>query len=96
MGDTALWYLVAYDIRDPKRWRRAYKILCGYGTSLQYSIFRCQVGSIEAERLRWELESVLEAEDALMFIGLCSGCVKRITSRNRDGIWEEKETFQIA
>lgn len=96
MGQTTLWYLICYDIRDPKRWRRAYKILRGYGTTLQYSIFRCQLGTTELERLRWELESVLEAEDALMFIGLCSGCVERITARNRDGIWEEKPTFQIA
>jgi len=96
VGQTTLWYLICYDIRDQKRWRRAYKILRGYGSSLQYSIFRCQLGPVEIERLRWELESVLEAEDALMFIGLCSGCVERITARNRDGVWEEKGTFQIA
>jgi len=96
VGQTTLWYLICYDIRDPKRWRRAYKILRGYGSTLQYSIFRCQLGTVELERLRWELESVLEAEDALMFIGLCSGCVERITARNRDGIWEEKPTFRIA
>ena len=96
MGQTTLWYLICYDIRDPKRWRRAYKILRGYGSALQYSIFRCQLGPVEIERLRWELESVLEAEDALMFIGLCSGCVERITARNRAGVWEEKGTFQIA
>jgi CRISPR-associated protein Cas2 len=96
VGQTALWYLIAYDIRDPKRWRRAYKILRGYGSALQYSIFRCQLGTAEAERLRWELESVLETEDALMFIGLCSGCVERITARNREGVWEEKRPFQIA
>ena len=96
MGEERFWLLVCYDIRDPKRWRRAYKILRGYGSALQYSIFRCKLGPVEVERLRWELESVLEAEDALMFIGLCSGCVERITARNRDGIWEEKRPFQIA
>ena len=36
------------------------------------------------------------AEDALMFIGLCSGCVERITARNRKGVWEEKPMFRIA
>lgn len=91
MGQTTLWYLIAYDIREPKRWRRAYKILKGYGRPLQYSLFRCKLGPAEVERLRWELESVLESEDDLMFIGLCSGCVERITARNRDGVWEEEQ-----
>ncbi len=97
MAQTVLWYLIAYDIRDPKRWRRAYRILRGYGRTLQYSIFRCKLSGAEVERLRWELESVLEAEDSLMFIGLCSGCVSRISSRNRDGVWEEEhKNFKLA
>ena len=96
MGQSELWYLVAYDIRDPKRWRRAYKIIRGYGGPLQYSLFRCRLTPDEVERLRWELESVLEAEDALLFIGLCSGCVQRISARNRKGVWEEvKSGFRL-
>ncbi|MCI0487079.1 MAG: CRISPR-associated endonuclease Cas2 [Blastocatellia bacterium] len=91
MGQTTLWYLVSYDIRDPKRWRKAYRILRGYGHSLQYSLFRCRLGPADLERLRWELERVLEAEDDLLFIGLCSGCVARISARNREGVWEEEE-----
>ena len=97
MAQTVLWYLIAYDIREPKRWRKAYKILRGYGRPLQYSIFRCKLGTVEIERLRWELEKVLDAEDALMFIGLCSGCVERIIARNREGVWEKRDTgFHIA
>ena len=87
MGETALWYLVSYDIRDPKRWRRAYKIINGYGRSLQYSLFRCRLTASSLERLRWELERVLEDEDSLLFVGLCSACVERIVARNRNGEW---------
>lgn len=97
MAQTTLWYLVSYDIREPKRWRRAYKILRGYGRPLQYSVFRCKLGPADIEKLRWKLERVLEAEDALMFIGLCSSCVDRISARNRDGVWEEEEVgFRVA
>lgn len=97
MAQTTLWYLVSYDIREPKRWRRAYKILRGYGRPLQYSVFRCKLGPADIEKLRWELENVLEAEDALMFIGLCSSCVDRISARNREGVWEEEEVgFRVA
>jgi CRISPR-associated protein Cas2 len=88
MGQTTLLYLIAYDIREPKRWRRAYRILRGYGRPVQYSLFRCRLGAVEFERLRWELERVLDSEDALLFVGLCSGCVERITSRNRKNEWQ--------
>jgi CRISPR-associated protein Cas2 len=29
------WRLVAYDIRDPKRWRKVYKIVRGAGQAVQ-------------------------------------------------------------
>jgi CRISPR-associated protein Cas2 len=91
MGQATLCYLISYDIRDPKRWRKAYKILNGYGRPLQYSLFRCTLGQTEFERLRWELEKVLAAEDALLFVGLCSGCVQRVAARNRKEDWHEEE-----
>jgi CRISPR-associated protein Cas2 len=96
MGQMLMWYLIAYDIREPKRWRKAYRILRGYGRPLQYSLFRCRLGTVELERLRWELERVLEEEDSLLFVGLCSGCVERIAARNREGTWEEEKRFTVA
>jgi len=33
-------YLVCYDIRDDKRWRRLYKAMKGYGEWLQLSVFQ--------------------------------------------------------
>jgi CRISPR-associated protein Cas2 len=39
MAEPRHWYLVCYDIRCPKRWRKAYKLIEGYGDRLQYSIF---------------------------------------------------------
>jgi CRISPR-associated protein Cas2 len=97
MGQTILCYLISYDIREPKRWRKAFKILKGYGRPLQYSLFRCYLSQVEFEKLRWELEKVLEAEDALLFVGLCSGCVERVNARNRKEAWaEERSSFRFA
>lgn len=36
-------YLVAYDITEPKRLRRVCRILEGFGTRLQYSVFWCDI-----------------------------------------------------
>lgn len=75
MPVDAKWYLVCYDIRDPKRLRRAAKHLLGYGSRVQYSIFRCWLGSVELQKLRWELTERLKPEDDVLFIPLCSRCV---------------------
>jgi CRISPR-associated protein Cas2 len=69
------WYLVCYDVREAKRLRRVAKHLEGYGERMQYSIFRCWLGGVQMQRLKWELTELLEPEDDLMFIPLCSRCV---------------------
>ena len=76
MPADSKWYLVCYDVRDEKRLRKVAKHLEGYGTRLQFSIFRCWLGSGEAQKLRWELTQKLEAEDDLLVIPLCARCVR--------------------
>jgi CRISPR-associated protein Cas2 len=97
MSEAHLWYLVCYDVREPRRLRKAYKLLKGYGRSLQYSIFRCRLNGRQLERLRWELERVLEPEDSLMIAGMCTGCMARIVLRNPRVEWapEEEPRFLV-
>ena len=90
MAEAKHCYLICYDIRDPKRWRKAYKLLQGYGESIQYSIFRCYLNQRDRERLRWELEAVLTAEDSLLLVGICNRCVQRISLYNRPNAWESE------
>ena len=96
MAEERFWYLVCYDIRETKRWRRCFKLLKGYGTSLQYSIFRCRLTRRQLERMRWELEKELASEDSLMIVGLCSGCASRVIARNTNVEWtEEQRRFRV-
>lgn len=90
MAEAKNWYLVAYDIRDSKRWRKAYKLLQGYGESIQLSIFRCWLTQRDREKLRWELEKILVAEDNLLLAGLCDRCVERMVACNRAGTWSNQ------
>lgn len=90
------WYLLSYDIRDPKRLRRAAKSILGRGTRVQYSVFRCRLSKVEKEKLLLEMEGFLEAEDSLLVIGLCSGCVSRIEQTGTFQDWPLVEsTFDI-
>lgn len=77
MPADSKWYLVCYDVRNAKRLRKVAKHIEGYGSRLQYSVFRCWLSHEQMQKLRWELtERFVTAEDDVMFIPLCSRCVE--------------------
>lgn len=97
MAENKQWYVISYDITEPKRWRRVYKLVNGYGRRLQYSIFRCRLTARQVERLRWELEKLMTAEDKLLILSLCDGCERRVAAHNRPESWlDEGHSFEIA
>ena len=90
------WYLVMYDIRDPKRWRKVYEAVRAYGTRVQYSVFRCRLNDRDREQLRWALSQVIEKEDSLLVIGICDPCIDRVQAMNDRESWPEvPPTFRI-
>ena len=96
MAEQKLWYLVAYDIRDEDRLHRVAKHLKGYGSRLQYSLFRCRLTSRQAERLRWEMTQVLHKEDAFLLISLCQNCAGKVRNMGEGEDWSKKEpSFEI-
>jgi len=95
MSERKSWYLITYDVRDPKRWRKLYKLMRGYGERIQYSVFRCWLSERQLQKLRWEVEKRIDAEDAVLFVGLCEACVARIESRNRPEAWEQEGNEQL-
>lgn len=48
-------YLVAYDIREPKRLREVHSAMKSFGYPLQYSVFVCDLDAIEKINLRREV-----------------------------------------
>ncbi len=72
------WHLISYDVRDSKRLRKVAKMLEGYGTRIQYSVFRCRLDQIALEKLHWELNRIMEAEDDLLVIPLCNSCAGKV------------------
>ncbi|KJS16376.1 MAG: CRISPR-associated protein Cas2 [Peptococcaceae bacterium BRH_c4b] len=95
MGQNKLWYLVAYDIRDPVRLKRVAKHLKGYGERIQFSIFRCRLSSREVERLRWELLRLMSDEDDLLIIGLCASCISRLHKKTGNDWPEVPSGYEI-
>lgn len=88
MKTDSHWYLVCYDIRDQKRWAKAYKIFKGRGERLQYSIFRIRMNKTQLEALRWKMGKILDQEDDLMIIRLCSSCAQRVIDSRGTDNWK--------
>lgn len=66
-------YLVCYDIREPKRLRKVFQILKGYGEHWQYSIFFCTLKDIDRVRLQSDLEVEMNLkEDQVLIINMGS------------------------
>ena len=64
-------YIVCYDICDPKRLRQVHRTMKGYGESLQYSVFCCDLSPAERLMLREALTPILNLrEDQVMLINI--------------------------
>ena len=64
-------YLVAYDIREDKRLRRVHKTMKGYGWSLQYSVFICDLDAMELLALKADLGEIIHhALDSIAIVDL--------------------------
>jgi CRISPR-associated protein Cas2 len=66
-------YIVTYDISHPKRLRKVYETMCGYGQWLQLSVFRCELSDRERVELRHELNIIINhSADQVLFIDIGS------------------------
>ncbi len=64
-------YIVSYDISDPKRWRKVYKTLRGYGQWLQLSVFQCRLTRARLVGLKAALEELVHhVDDHVVIIDL--------------------------
>lgn len=62
-------FIVSYDVADPKRLRRVYRVMRGWGDHLQFSVFRCELNPRELVELRSALVPVINHdEDQVLFV----------------------------
>ena len=64
-------FIISYDISDPKRLRRVFKLLWGYGDHVQFSVFRCELAPADRLQLMAKLRHLIHHEqDQVLFIDL--------------------------
>lgn len=79
---TTLFYLIIYDLPDSKaankRRTRLHKLLSGYGTWTQYSVFECFLTAVQFAKLQVQIEKLIKPEeDSIRIYVLDAGAVKR-------------------
>jgi CRISPR-associated protein Cas2 len=66
-------YLVAYDIREDRRLRLVHKTMKGYGWPMQYSVFICDLDSVEMISLRTDIGVIINhGVDSIAIVDLGS------------------------
>jgi CRISPR-associated protein Cas2 len=77
------FWIVSYDIADPKRLRKVAKFLEGYGYRLQESVFRVHVNVTDIERIKWELNLRTTDSDSILYFRFCNSCALNIQKQNK-------------
>lgn len=84
------YYIIAYDIADPKRLACVHKTLKNYGDSLQLSIFGCYLTRKDLIILQDKLEQIINhTEDRIIILALCQPCKDRITVIGKQEMQEQ-------
>lgn len=64
-------YVVAYDVADPKRLKKVYRKMCGFGEWMQYSVFRCSLSDVELTLMKDAIGGMINhAEDRVMIVDI--------------------------
>ncbi len=80
-------YIVAYDIRDPKRWRRVFKLMNGYGEWLQLSVFQCRLSRKRHAEMIALLDGIIHHDQdhiVTMDLGPAEAVKPRVVSLGKD------------
>lgn len=87
MADDAHIFLVAYDIRDQKRWRRLFKLMHGYGDWLQLSVFQCRLSRKRHAELVALIDGLIHHDEdhvVLMDLGVADQIEPKVVSLGKD------------
>ena len=74
-----MFYVISYDIPDDQRRNRLAKVLKGFGTRVQYSVFEAHLTRSQFEQMKQAVSNVIDADtDAVRYYALCRACVGQI------------------
>jgi len=91
-------YIVTYDIADPKRWRRVFRLMHGYGEWVQLSVFQCRLSRRRHAELIALLDGIIHHRDdhvVLLDLGPAQAVTPRVVSLGKDFRPVEREPIIV-
>jgi CRISPR-associated protein Cas2 len=91
-------YIVAYDIANPKRWRRVFRVMEGFGEWLQLSVFQCRLSRQRHAELIALLDGIIHHDEdhiVLMDVGPAEQVKPRVVSLGKTFATVEREPVII-
>ena len=97
MSNTEHLYFVIYDISDPKRGRRVFQILQGYGEWAQLSVFQCRLSEMRCAELIADLDNAIHhEEDHVLILNIGPATIKpKVVSLGKQGFSPVERKPQI-
>jgi len=78
------YYIISYDICDPKRLNKIAKIMLNYCERVLYSVFEGELTHRQKIELQQKISKIMAPEeDSVIYFRLCSHCVSKIKSAGK-------------
>lgn len=76
-------YVVSYDIREPRRWRKVFQAMHAFGERLQLSVFQCRLGKERVMKMEEILRRLVDQKVdhvLILDLGLAEHVELRVSS----------------
>ncbi len=91
-----MFYVISYDIPDDRRRNQLAKVLKGFGTRVQYSVFEAHLNRTQYEELKRAVARVIDSsEDSVRCYALCSACTTRIEVPALGDVTSDPQTIVV-
>jgi CRISPR-associated protein Cas2 len=90
------FYLVVYDITSNKRRNRTHRLLLGYGTPVQYSVFECLLSKEEKDELEKLIQKKIKPRlDHVRIYRICASCQNEIVIMGRSEVTKDEDVIVV-
>lgn len=90
-----MFVVVCYDIPCDRRRNKVGKILEGFGTRVQKSVFECDLEPKHNHKLKQKLSKVLKDEDSVRYYYLCGQCLPKVEVVNGPPVTQSQLYFAV-
>ena len=91
-----MFHVISYDIPDDRRRGRLAKVLKGFGTRVQYSVFEAHLTNAQFAQMKDAVARVIDpAKDSVRYYALCSACTGRIEVPAVGDVTSDPETIVV-